>query len=239
MSAIDQHAGAGRVVALARARRHSARVRRLRLALPVLALVLALVAILPGAGKLTTYGPVTVERITMEDGALKIERPRMSGFTGNHKAYEVRAETARQDIGKPHLVRLSGVSADIEEDGGGTTRLTATQGLFNTRDESLQLRRNIVVRWAAGHEMRLNSLRIVMKAGTVTSDEPVEIELANGRLRADRMRVENRGERIIFSGNAALDFRPDGQSVAPGGAGIGGNGEGRNDGDGDDGDPAR
>lgn len=219
MSATYQHealavsGGEGRVRALARARRHSTLVRRLRVLLPALAVVLVVAALLPGAAMLTHLGPVRVEKISIEDGALKIEKPRLSGVTGAHQAYEVSAVSAQQDIGKPHLVRLTGVSAAIEEARGGLTRVDAARGLFDTRNETLRLDQRVTVRWAGGQTMRLRSVMITMKSGTIVSNQPVEVDLLNGMLRADAMRVENRGELIIFSGNAKLDFRPDGAGL--------------------------
>lgn len=194
--------------ALSRARRHSRIVRTLRLGLPVLALALVAGAVISYTGIATSYGPVSIERISMEDGALKIEKPRLSGVTGDDRAYQVSAVSARQDANRPNMVRLEGVRAELEEDGGGMTTLTADNGEFNANREWLDLDSDITVTWPAGHQMRLSRMRVDMKKGTIVSRAPVAIDMLNGTLNAQAMRVSRRGEVVRFTGGVTLQFRP-------------------------------
>jgi lipopolysaccharide export system protein LptC len=194
--------------ALTQARRHSRLVRRLRRVLPVLAGVLIVATLLANRQWMLAYGPVSVDRISVENGILKMENPRLSGYSQDDRAYEVSAAEALQDISAPNLVRLHDVVARITEQDGRWTTLNARSGLFHSGDETLRLENDIRVRTDQGYEMRLETADIEFKSGNVASDRPVEIDMPEGTLRADSMQIENSGDRILFSGNVSILYRP-------------------------------
>lgn len=194
--------------AFAKARRHSRFVRLLRYALPAFGLALLagmLASNLPG---LLLRGPITVGRISVDDGALKMENPRLTGYTRDDKTYELTALSAAQDIATPGIVRLNMVEARITAPDGGWTTIKADRGLFQSEREMLDLESNIVVRSDSGQAMRLDTAQIELKAGTVVSRNPVELEALNGTLRADTMQIADKGERMTFTGHVVLVFRP-------------------------------
>lgn len=194
--------------AFANARRHSRFVRLLRYALPAFGLALLagmLASNLPG---LLLRGPITVGRISVDDGALKMENPRLTGYTRDDKSYELTARSAAQDIATPGIVRLNMVEARITAADGGWTTIKADRGLFQSERETLDLEDNIVVRSDSGQAMRLDKARIELKAGTVVSRNPVELDALNGTLRADTMQIADKGEKMVFAGHVVLVFRP-------------------------------
>ncbi|MDP2620962.1 MAG: LPS export ABC transporter periplasmic protein LptC [Hyphomicrobiales bacterium] len=193
---------------LAQARHHSRLVRRLRRLLPALAAVLVIATVLANGEWLLSFGPVSVGRISVENGVLKMENPRLSGYSQNDKTYEVSAAAAMQDISKPNIVRLQQVKARITEEDGRWTTVDARSGVFDTEKEELRLEEDVRVRNDKGYEMRLKSAEIAFKSGSVASNRPVEIDMLNGQLRARRLQIENRGKRIVFTGKVILTFRP-------------------------------
>jgi lipopolysaccharide export system protein LptC len=193
---------------LANARRHSRFVRRLRWILPMFALVLIVATVLANWQWILSYGPVSIGRLSIENGVLKMENPRLSGYSQNDKTYEVSATAAMQDLSNPHVVRLQEVMARITEEDGHWTSIDARSGLFNSQKETLRLNDNVRVRNDQGDEMRLKSADIAFKSGSVVSNQPVEIDMLNGQLRAQRMQIENKGKHILFTGKVTLTFRP-------------------------------
>lgn len=193
---------------LARARRHSRLVRRLRRVLPALAVTLVVATVVANGRGLLAYGPVSVGRISVENGVLMMENPRLSGYSQGDKTYELSAVSATQEISVPNVVRLRGVEARITEEDGRWTAVNARAGLFHSGNETLRLEDDVRVRTDQGYEMRLESADIAFKSGSVVTDRPVEVDMLNGLLRARRMRIENRGERIVFTGEVSLTFRP-------------------------------
>ncbi|HSM39249.1 MAG TPA: hypothetical protein VK862_00745, partial [Afifellaceae bacterium] len=94
---------------LAQARRHSRLVRRLRHALPALAGILVVATVVANVDWLLSYGPVSLGRISVEDGVLKMENPRLSGYSQDERTYEITAASATQDISAPNIVRLQDI----------------------------------------------------------------------------------------------------------------------------------
>jgi len=193
---------------LARARRRSRLVRRLRRLLPALAGILVVATLLANGEWLLAYGPASVGRISFENGVLKMENPRLSGYSQGDRTYEISAASATQDISTPDLVRLQDVVARITEEDGRWTTVNARSGLFHSGNETLRLENDIRVRTDQGYEMRLEVADIEFKSGKVVSDQPVEIEMPDGTLSADSMQIENSGDRVSFSGNVSIVYRP-------------------------------
>lgn len=199
-----------RLGAIRRAARHSRRVRALRFLLPVAGLALIVAMVLSNVELFDGSSSVQVGRIVLEDGALKMENPRLSGYTRDARAYDLGAAAAIQDIADPQTVRLQSVRARIAQREGGFVSLEARQGTFHTGNEVLRLEGDIVVKSDQGYEMRLDEARVEMRDAAIISDEPVEIDMLNGQLRARNMRIDEHGGRVQFGGPVALRFRPAG-----------------------------
>lgn len=199
---------------LAQARRHSRLVRRLRRALPALAGILVVATVVANVDWLLSYGPVSLGRISVEDGVLKMENPRLSGYSQDERTYEISAASATQDISAPNIVRLQDIAARITEEDGRWTAISARSGRFHSVKETLRLENDILVRTDRGYEMRLQVADIGFKNGSVVSDRPVEIDMPDGTLRADSMRIEDSGDRILFSGNVSITYQPKSEETA-------------------------
>jgi lipopolysaccharide export system protein LptC len=173
------------------ARRHSARVRFFKRAIPLAAggaVVLILLATFLNPFRSAdglALGPLSVSgsKVTMES-------PRLTGFRSkDSRPYEVTASAATQDVRKPTLVELKDLRARIATDeAGGAARLEAAAGVFDTQKEQLELRENVRITSDAGHDASLRSAAIDFKAGTVVSREPVSVRLTNGLVEAEGWR---------------------------------------------------
>lgn len=195
----------------ARARNHSARVKGLRLVIPLAAggAILALAAVtLNPFGALAPsvgFGPVT-----LSGTKVRMENPRLSGFRKNDRGYEVTASAALQDVRKPSLIELEAMRGHIAtDDKGGIARIEAATGLFDTSRESLELNRDIRLWTDKGEEARLKSASVDFKAGTVKSKETVTVTVPSGSVVADTLDVVDNGKVISFVGNVHSVFHQD------------------------------
>lgn len=206
--------------AYTRARRHSSRVRLLKLAIPLgaaaaVALVIGVALFEPREdGEGLTLGPIALSgtKITME-------HPRLTGYQSDSRPYEVTATAAMQDVRKPTLIELNDLRAKLTlNDEGREARLQAAFGLFDTQKEQLELKQAIQVRTDDGQEVDLASAFIDFKAGTVTSREPVEIRLPGARINANTLLISDGGKvmtlqgrvRTLFTDVAAAGAQPPG-----------------------------
>lgn len=189
-----------------RARRHSRFVRFLRYAIP-LGLILAAAAYflwqtlaplsalsrLPKIGKLGVSGT----KITMD-------LPRLSGFTRDRRAYELTANAAAQDLTQPHFIELQEVRANFEMEDESHVSVTAEGGAFDSRTEALTLKEKIRIASSIGTEVRMRQAQFDLRSGVITSNDPVEVHMPQGRLDAQQMEVKNGGEIINFRGGVRL-----------------------------------
>lgn len=205
---------------IARARRHSRRVRLLRIALPAVALsaVLAL-AVLPLA-RLAAV-PLTIANFTpvdLTDAAVTMESAKLAGFNRDNEPYEVTAQQARQSIQDPLSIRLGGLAARIGLDGGRWTHLEAAEGLYRTGEQHLDLDRGVQVNSSSGDNAILDRASIDLKQGRIVSDRPVTIRMGTATLAADSIDLSESGKSVVFQGRVVMVLQPKAQlaSAKPG-----------------------
>jgi lipopolysaccharide export system protein LptC len=191
-----------------RARRHSRRVRMLRVAIPVITVLvlgsiwfvtwldpLRLLVRLPIDGKLVISGT----KVTMQ-------APKLSGYTRDGRWYELNALAAAQDLTKPDLVELQDVRAKIQAEDKSVLNMRAADGIFDRKSGTLRLGRDIVLLSTSGFEVHLNEAVIDTGSGEIVSNKPVEVKMLQGTLNASRLEVIKAGEVINFEGGVVMDL---------------------------------
>jgi lipopolysaccharide export system protein LptC len=212
----DGKAAAPRRRAYAAARRHSARVRLLKIVIPAGA---ALGAIVVGAvvflDPFRRMDGVTMGPLSVSGTKITMENPRLTGYRQDDRPYEVTASAAMQDVRRPALVELKDMRGRLATDAaGGTARLEAATGVFDTQKEQLELKDDVRVRTDAGQDVVLTSASVDFKAGTVVSREPVTVAVPGGSIRADALNVSDGGKVIVFEGRVRSEFRsPEGDQA--------------------------
>lgn len=202
------------------ARRHSRHVRIMRLAIP------AGVALMLGGAVLATYlnplrmlnkMPVDMKNLVVSGTRITMESPRLSGFTSDARAYEVTAAAAAQDLTKPDVVELRDIRAKVQMQDKSLMELTAINGFYDTKGETLKLGHNIVITSSTGYEGRLSEAMVDIRKGSVLSEQPVQVKMLQGTLNADRLEITNSGELVRFEGNVdmLLDLRQVDDSQLP------------------------
>lgn len=189
------------------ARRHSRLVRILRVAIP-----LVVVAGLTGITLVTYYNPlrmlnklpIDISNLVVSGSKVTMEQPRLSGFTKDARAYEFTADAAAQDLTKPDIVELRNIRAKVEMQDKTTMQMTAVTGIYDTKAETLRLERNIVLSSSNGYKGRLSEARIDIRKATVVSDQPVELELLQGTLNANRLEIVDSGDLVRFHGGVSM-----------------------------------
>ena len=73
-------------------------------------------------------------------------------------------------------------------------------GLFDTKEQMLELHKDIFLQSSTGYEARLSQAFVDIGKGTVTSEEHVDVKLLNGTLSADRLRITGGGESRAIRG---------------------------------------
>ena len=193
------------------ASRHSRMVRLLRIAVPG-AVILAL-AVIVGVSIFNPFRmllpklPVDMGNLVVSGTKITMESPHLSGYTPDQRPYEVWAKTATQDVTEPDHVDLKMLRAKVMmADQTTTVTLDARDGAMDTKQQLLQLHKDIFLQSSAGYEARLSQAVVDMAKGTVTSEEHVDVKLLNGTLTADKLRITGGGEVVTFEGNVVMNL---------------------------------
>jgi lipopolysaccharide export system protein LptC len=194
----------------AMAARHSRMVRVLRVAVPT-AVILAMagivaVSIFNPFRMLLPKLPIDVGNLVVSGTKITMESPHLSGYTPDQRPYELWAKTATQDLTDPDHVDLKTLRAKVLMEDRSTVTLDALNGLFDTKEQLLNLHKDIFLQTSTGYEARLTQAFVDIGKGTVTSDEHVDVKLLNGTLTADKLRITGGGEVVRFEGNVVMNL---------------------------------
>jgi lipopolysaccharide export system protein LptC len=201
---------AGMEVRFAVAARHSRIVRALRIAVPA-AVILAMagivaVSIFNPFRMLLPKLPLDMGNLVVSGTKITMESPHLSGYTPDRRPYEMWAITATQDLTDPDHVDLKKLRAKVLMEDQSTVILDALNGLFDSKEQLLDLHKDIYMQTTTGYEAWLTQAFVDMGKGTVTSDEHVDVKWQDGTLSADKLRITGGGEVVRFEGHVVMNI---------------------------------
>jgi lipopolysaccharide export system protein LptC len=201
---------AGMEARFAVAARHSRMVRVLRIAVPA-AVILSLAAIL----LVSVYNPfrmllpklpVDMSNLVVSGTKVTMESPHLAGYSTDRRPYEVWANTAVQDVTDPDHVELHTLRGKMLMEDQSTVTLEAVNGLMDTKQQLLNLHKDIYVQTSNGYQAWLSQAFVDMNKNTVTSDEHVDVKWSDGKISADTMKVLSGGEIVRFDGHVVMNI---------------------------------
>jgi lipopolysaccharide export system protein LptC len=196
-----------RRAAFVAAARHSRRVRRLRVALPLAGLLVAVAVIAAGIVARIEIGLAVGDlKITAE--GLAMDAPKLSGSDGKGRTYEVTADSAIQDLGDPSRIRLVGIRAHVIQADGRRADFSAASGLYDAKGQVLRLSDAITIRASDGSAADLEHASIDLTTGEVDSDTPVSFSSSLGAIRAEGMQVGEKGGSVTFTDGVKMTVDP-------------------------------
>lgn len=205
------------------ARRHSRVVRILRVTVPLAVVIgLAVMTLITYFNPLRMLGklPVDISNLVVSGTKITMEQPRLSGFTRDARAYALSAEAANQDLTKPDIVELHNLHAKVEMQDKSTVQMSALHGTYNTKAETLNLARNIVLTSSTGYEGRLSEAQVDIRTGHIVSDAPVAVKLLQGTLDAKRLEIIDSGDLVRFHGGVSMTLMLNGTALPEAKAGA-------------------
>jgi lipopolysaccharide export system protein LptC len=192
------------------AARHSRIVRALRIAVPAAVILsmaaIVLVSIFNPFRLLLPKLPLDMQNLVVSGTKITMESPHMSGYTQDRRPYEVWAKTATQDVTDPDHVDLRTLRAKVLMEDQSTVTLDALNGLMDTKQQLLDLHKDIYLQTTTGYEAWLSQAFVDMAKGTVTSDEHVDVKWADGKLSADKLKITGGGEVVRFDGHVVMNI---------------------------------
>lgn len=202
-----------------RAAARSRLVRRLRIALPVLGLVL--IAAFFFNTKSNTPDQVFLEdfkELAASTDELRMANPRFTGVDDKGKPFLITANVAIQAAENKDLVELEKPRA-VQGDADKTSVVTAEKGLFLKDVNILQLSEGVMLEHEIGNNVyviRSPTATVDIKDELVSSDAGVGGDgPGGGALKADSMKAYNAEGRIVFEGNVSMRIYPNAVAAKP------------------------
>lgn len=202
-------------------------IRRLRIALPIVALVL--IAAFIFNTRSTGVDEAFLDdfkELTAATEELRMANPRFAGIDDKGKPFEIQAEWAIQEPGEKEMIGLEKPRA-VQGEADDLTIVTADSGVYQSEQNILELSDNVTLEHAIGKNIyvfRSPAATVSMGDEVVTSNAGVGGEGPDGgALKADRMKAYNAEGRVVFEGNVSMRIYPkskkepatDAQSDAP------------------------
>lgn len=187
---------------------HSARVRKLRIWLPIGAVVISAVFI--SVSVIRAYLPenLSVESARIEDGKIVMERPAIAGRNDDGISYSMTAVRALQDIANPNMITLEDVKAAVPINDDVIARVTATGADFDRGSDKLNLTAPFDVNLSNGITARFKSARMDIPGGTMDTPDPVDISMKEGSIVAESLKITDKGRTITFQGQVRVHLDP-------------------------------
>ncbi|MDE1933350.1 LPS export ABC transporter periplasmic protein LptC [Bradyrhizobium sp.] len=205
----------------AMAARHSRLVRILRVAVPAAVILslaaIVLVSVFNPFRMLLPKLPVDMSNLVVSGTKVTMESPHLAGYSQDQRPYEVWANTAIQDVTDPDHVELHTLRGKMLMEDQSTVTLEAVKGQMDTKQQQLELHKDIYVQTTAGYQAWLSQAFVDMNSGTVSSHEHVDVKWADGKISADTMKVTGGGEVVRFDGHVVMniDKLPPSADAAP------------------------
>lgn len=197
---------AGRALEQARARRHTRRVKRLRVTLPLVALLGSLM--LTGAAVLPKLFPLeALAGLSLTADGLVMNSPSLSGHLGEGRRYAVGADRAIQSIFTPSRLSLEGVSAYLDLGDDGTLTITGERAAYDTNTEVLTAE-GAVAQTSGGDVITLQSATLYLREERMSSDAPITIVSPKGEIRAGAIDITDSGALLRLTGGVSITIDP-------------------------------
>ena len=202
-SVAPSHRAAEELRALANTRR----VRRLRLALPLISAAIAIGLL--GAAIVPKLSPLSaLAGLSLTADGLVMNEPRLAGHLGGGRRYEVVADRAVQSLFRPSHLSLEGLAADLDMGEGQRVAIKGSEATYDTDTEVLTLSEGVSISSTDGNRARLSAATVYLGDGRVEGDGAIEITSPKGTIRAGSIDILDGGALIRMSGGVSILIRP-------------------------------
>ncbi len=134
--------------------------------------------------------------------------PRYLGVDSSGQPFSITADLARSAPEGDALIELETPKVDIALEDGTWLILAADSGAFNRPLKTLNLWGSVNLFYDLGYEFRTQRAVIDLKAGTATSNVPVNGQGPFGNLKAEGFKLINKGAAILLTGKSKLVIYP-------------------------------
>ncbi len=190
------------------AKRHSARVRVLKVALPVAAIIIGIVFVIVSIVRTYIPSELQVESATIEDGKIVMRNPAISGRNNDGISYSMKAERALQDMKQPDVITLENIKAKVPVNETTIAEVVATAGVYDRGQNLLDMIAPFTISLNSGLEAAFRSAHLDINGGNMSTEEPVSIRSREASIVAQSLRMTDKGRVVVFEGKVVVNVDP-------------------------------
>ncbi|WEX88353.1 LPS export ABC transporter periplasmic protein LptC [Sinorhizobium garamanticum] len=201
-------AGATSSDAYASAARHSARVRRLKVLLPLVASIIAMIFVAVSFVRAFLPEELQLETATIENGKIVMQNPAISGRNKQDISYSMKAQRALQDIANPDLITLETIHAEMPVNDTLIATVDAASGIYDRGANTLDMNAPFTISMNNGVNADFQSAYLDINAGEMETKRPIAISMNGGSIIAQTLRMTDKGRIVTFEGMVKVNVDP-------------------------------
>jgi lipopolysaccharide export system protein LptC len=187
--------------------RHSRRVRRLKIVIPLIG-VLAIAAVAAVTwGRAHWAARLGVSQILFSKDGLTMVEPRLSGRAGDRR-YDVTATRAFQNVLDPKSIGLEGVDGRLEMADGTWAKIESATGRYDGNHEQLDLAGGVTVVTSTDWRAKAAGAHVDLTNGRIDAERDVSVIGRTARIDADRLEASDEGRHLVFTGTVRMTVQP-------------------------------
>lgn len=187
---------------------HSTRVRKLKIFLPLAALIVSLVFIAVSLVRAYLPENIQIEGARIEDGKVVMERPAIAGRNKDGINYSMLAERALQDIKNPNMITLKTIKASMPVNSDVIAHVTAESADFDRQADTLKLTDPFTILMDNGLRAEFRTAFLDVKKGDLSSQDQVAIYRGGMSVVAQSLKMTDKGSVIEFDGQVRMNIDP-------------------------------
>lgn len=178
-------------------KKRSRRINVLRLLFP--GLIIALVVVI--FGWMVVQSVINSMNVYNADGdEIRMTNPLYTDRGDKGNRYELRGvEAVRRGRNSP-IVNLTAPRLEIRNESNRQSRIEAAAGIYNDEKKTFDIEKDVLLRSGQDVQLRTQQASVNLQSAIVTGNGPVEATWQGGQISAQGFRIEDNGNRLIFSG---------------------------------------
>lgn len=200
--------GAIRVDAYHEAARHSARVRRLKIILPLIAFLIGAIFVAVSVVRAFLPENLQIENATIENGKIVMQNPAISGRNKQDISYSMKAVRALQDISNPDIITLETIHAEMPVNDTLIATVDATSGIYDRGGNTLNMNAPFSITMNNGLVADFQAAYLDINAGEMETKKPIAISMSGGSIVAQSLRMTDKGRIVTFEGKVKVIADP-------------------------------
>lgn len=194
--------------AFAIAQRHSKVIKVLKVAVPLVAIVL--VGAFATASYLLTPAKVSIDTdgTALVDGKLVMANPKLEGMTKEGQTYKLSAVRAIQDLSNQSVIELETINASLPLSEKQRVFVAAPKGVYDREANTLRLTEPFRLKTTDGMSAGLTSAFLDIGNEVMETPDPVDIRINGSIVKANSLKIIEKGKMFVFENNVRVTIEP-------------------------------